>query len=54
MPTKTKLIIVDDVLMVRLGLSQMLRKVDTIEIIAEAEMDRHSLISCQFTNPMSF
>jgi len=37
MPTKTKLIIVDDVLMVRLGLSQMLRKVDTIEIIAEAD-----------------
>jgi two-component system, NarL family, response regulator LiaR len=37
MSTKTKLIIVDDVLMVRLGLSQMLRKVDTIEIIAEAD-----------------
>ena len=34
---KTKLIIVDDVLMTRLGLSQMIKKIDTIEIIAEAD-----------------
>jgi len=37
MVAKIKLMIVDDVLMVRLGLQQMLRKIDTIEIIAEAD-----------------
>jgi len=37
MLAKNKIIIVDDVLMTRLGLSQMFRKIDTAEIIAEAE-----------------
>ena len=37
METKIKVIIVDDVLMTRLGLSQMFRKIETAEIIGEAE-----------------
>ena|ERR1035437_9527340 len=37
MSSKTKLMIVDDVLMVRLGLSQMLRKIESVELIDDAD-----------------